>query len=100
MHAFRLTGSYAFVIFMVASVFRHIKTGPLRGGVQCQAAWSNFLYINNFIWDYKPTLQEAQETYGASGVRNPYLATYAFQKLSLNQLNSISVSWPILVPGQ
>lgn len=69
-HPFRLTGSYAFVIFMVASVFRHMKTGPLRGGVQCQAAWSNFLYINNFIWDYKPTLQEAQETYGG-GVRNP-----------------------------
>ena len=49
---------------MVASVFRHFDTGPLRGKVQCQAAWSNVLYINNFIWDYAPTIREAQEKYG------------------------------------
>ena len=49
---------------MVASIFRHIDTGPLRGKVQCEAAWSNVLYINNFIWDYTPTLEDAFEKYG------------------------------------
>ena len=37
---------------MVASVFRHFDTGPLRGKVQCQDAWSNVLYVNNLILDY------------------------------------------------
>ena len=36
-------------MFMMASVFRHINTGPLRYEVsQCETVWPNFLYINNF----------------------------------------------------
>ena len=61
---FRLTGSYAFVMFMVGSVFRHIKTGPLRGEVQCETVWAHLLYLNNVVWNFAPTLEEGREKYG------------------------------------
>ena len=61
---FRLTGSYAFVMFMVASVFRHMKTGPLTGEIRCETVWANLIYMNNFVWNFAPTLEEGYEKYG------------------------------------
>ena len=51
-------------MFMVGSVFRHIKTGPLRGEVECTSVWVHLLYVNNFIWNFAPTVQEGMEKYG------------------------------------
>jgi peptidoglycan/LPS O-acetylase OafA/YrhL len=50
---FRLTGTYAYLIFFLATVLRHTDTGPYHTGSieadQCSSnPWTNLLYINNF----------------------------------------------------
>ena len=50
----RLTGTYGFVIFFVATVFRYMEYGPvniqtLMSTPKCREnSWYNLLYINNF----------------------------------------------------
>ena len=50
---YRLTGFYAFLIFFLATVWRHLKIGPNQFleqvSEQCsKSPWVNLLYINNF----------------------------------------------------
>ena len=49
-----MTGTYAFLIFLMATVWRHTDSGPLHMGEyvadQCaKNPWTNLLYINNFF---------------------------------------------------
>ena len=53
----RLTGSYAFIIFFVSTVWRHCDRGPFHYGEleadQCsKTPWTNLLYVNNFDLKY------------------------------------------------
>ena len=57
MNIFRLTGSYAFIIFFVSTVWRHCDLGPFHYGDleadQCsKTPWTNLLYVNNFDLKY------------------------------------------------
>ena len=50
---YRLTGFYAFVIFFLSTVWRHLKIGPNQFleqvSEECsKSPWVNLLYINNF----------------------------------------------------
>ena len=50
---YRLTGTYAYLYFFLATVLRHCDTGPYHTGSieaeQCSKnPWTNLLYINNF----------------------------------------------------
>ena len=51
---FRLTGTYAFVILFVSSVYRYMEFGPLNlqsltTSQQCREnPWLNLVYLNNF----------------------------------------------------
>ena len=51
---FRLTGTYAFVIFFVGTVYRYMEFGPLNlqslmSSQQCREyQWLNLVYLNNF----------------------------------------------------
>ena len=54
---FRLTGTYAYCIFFIATVFRYIDYGPLQfqnlwQSPECRKSpWRQLLYINNFYAD-------------------------------------------------
>ena len=52
-----MTGSYAFIIFFVSTVWRHCDLGPFHYGEleadQCsKTPWTNLLYVNNFDLKY------------------------------------------------
>ena len=70
-------------MFMVASVFRHTNTGPLRGESNCQTVWANFLYINNFVWNYAADFGEAFEKYGGGVSKNLKKNIYCSNSQSL-----------------
>ena len=53
----RLTGSYAFIIFFLSTVWRHCDIGPFHyaelEAEQCaKTPWTNLFYVNNFGLDY------------------------------------------------
>ena len=53
----RLTGSYAFIIFFLSTVWKHCDSGPFHYGeleadACSKASWINLLYINNFDLKY------------------------------------------------
>ena len=41
-----------------------MKTGPLTGEIRCETVWANLIYMNNFVWNFAPTLEEGYEKYG------------------------------------
>ena len=51
---FRLTGTYAFCIFFIATVYRYMEYGPMHFqsyyySEECRdSPWRQLLYINNF----------------------------------------------------
>ena len=81
-------------MFMVASVFRHMKTGPLRGEVQCQTVWAHLLYVNNFVWNFAPTLEEGFDKYGGGVSKNHA------NNVRLESHQILSVHWSNLVHGK
>ena len=53
----RLTGSYAFILFFLSTVWRHCDSGPFHYGAfeadGCKKTpWTNLLYVNNFEFKY------------------------------------------------